>query len=586
MAVYKYYLNGTQYEPINTGSFTFDFTLERENGAYQYVQTLNGNLLFKDAAYDYILKHGECQKIKLLVTETCEDGVFDVFNLFFTRKDCKWNHDEKKVSIEPKHDSLYNCLKAKYDTKFNFLEVPEIVSTVYKQDVSQWEFLVVYADVGFISGWGTRFGNGELAEPLWSFFVRERKTTYCQGGEPQAPPQGGGDPWNLLYNNCEGGGYCVWVRKPIAFASFTNADSYITNCVMPCPPFVNTPNWIQFWEVIFDNPIQTRFQCWYNSDSISFSNVEINNGRTLVDVINYALTKSCPELGLISDILTNETNPITGQTPSDLYGVQLHAITDVKFPDADEPATREDVRLKDILDGYISSKLNCFWWVDEKSKRLLIQHFSELTNNETIDLTDAKYAKYTKNRNQYEYDNSDNPVSEEFPSQDIGIDFTGVDITYNNACAEGNKPYNTDRFYSEVEAIINDPDAFGNDGIVVITPDSCAPANTLDTYGDRSENGAITNVYYPNAPQAMANLQDKYWKVYRPFGGGNMNFLPTQFEQKPNKKPVQITIPICCFFFFNPRAKFKSWIYENGQLESASFNPKTGFITLNIMFYE
>lgn len=583
MSVYKYYLNGTEYTPINTGDFTFDITLEREAGAYQYTNQLNGDIQFKNAAYQYILTHGECQKLELVITETCTDGIFDVFYLYFTRRDCKFYPDEKRVSISPKHDSLYKCLTDKYNTKFNFLEVPAIVETTYQQDVSQYEFYVAYADVGFIAGWGVRFGAGELAEPLHSFFVREKRTTYCQGGEPQAPPQGGGDPWTLLVDNCAGGDFCTWVRKPIAFASFTNANSYITDCTMPCPPFVNLPNWVKFWELIIYG---VRYEYWYDNNAIPFSDVQLNNGRPLVDTINYALTKSCPELGLISEFLTNVVNPVTGLTPSDTEGIQLHAVSDIKNPSASEPATREDLRLSDILDSYISSKLNCFWWVDEKTKRLVIEHFSDLENNETIDLTATKYAKYTSNKNEYEYDNSDSPQSEDFPSQDVGIDFTGVDILYKNSCATGNKSYNTNTFYSEVEAVVTNPNAYGNDGIVVITPDSCAPLNTINNFGQRSEKGAITDVYYPNAPQAMANLHHKYWRCYRPFAGGNMNFLDVFFTQRPNKKFQEIKIPICCFFFFNPRAKFKGYGFNNGQLQSASYSPKTGFVTLNIMYSE
>ena len=585
MAVYKYYLNDKEYTPINTGGFTFDITLDRDAGAYQYVNSVNGDIQFDKAAYDYILAQGECQKIELRITETCSDGVFDLFLLFFTRRDCKHDPDQKRIGVPPRANSLYQCLKDNYDTKFNLLTpgLP-IVSTTYQQDVSQFEFFVAYADVGYLPLWGTRFGNGELSEPLWSFFVRERRSTYCQGGEPQAPPTGGGDPWQLLIDNCEGGGFCTWVRKPIAFAGFTNANSYITQCTMPCAPFVNLPNWVEFWTVIFDYPIQTRFQCWYDANALPVSEVELNNGRLLTDTINYGLTLACPQLGLQSNFLNDIQNPVTGKIPSDTEGIQLHALSDIKTPSASEPATREDVRLKDILEGYISSKLNCFWWVDENTKRLIIEHFSQLQNTDVIDLTDAKYINHTKNRNKFEYDNSNTPVSEEFPSRDSGIDFTGVDIIYKNACASGNKAFNTDRFHSEVEAIISDPDAYGNDGIVVITPDSCVPSNTQNTLGERSEFGAITNIYYPNAPQAMANLQDKYFRDYRPFAGGLMNFKDTAFSKMPVKKPQELKIPICCFFFFNPRSKFINTLFSDGQLQSASFDPKTGFMTLNLMY--
>ena len=40
--IYKYYLNGIEYQPINTGGFTLDITLVREAGSYQYTKELSG----------------------------------------------------------------------------------------------------------------------------------------------------------------------------------------------------------------------------------------------------------------------------------------------------------------------------------------------------------------------------------------------------------------------------------------------------------------------------------------------------------------------------------------------------------------
>ena len=37
------------------------------------------------------------------------------------------------------------------------------------------------------------------------------------------------------------------------------------------------------------------------------------------------------------------------------------------------------------------------------------------------------------------------------------------------------KAYNTSKFFSEVESIYDNPDKYGNDGLVMITPDSLAP---------------------------------------------------------------------------------------------------------------
>ena len=53
-AIYKYYLNGYEYTPTNTGGFTFDYNLNRENGAYHFSKSVNGSINFNMAAYEYI----------------------------------------------------------------------------------------------------------------------------------------------------------------------------------------------------------------------------------------------------------------------------------------------------------------------------------------------------------------------------------------------------------------------------------------------------------------------------------------------------------------------------------------------------
>jgi hypothetical protein len=313
--------------------------------------------------------------------------------------------------------------------------------------------------------------------------------------------------------------------------------------------------------------------------------IDINNGRPLVDVINYGLNKNCNELDLQSNFLTNIVNPITGQTPSITEGIQIHSISDVKDPNATEPATRELITIKSILNDYISSKLNCFWRVDEGTKRLIIEHYKDIFSQNSTDLTAIDGGKWLQLKNKFEYDNTDIPKAESFPSLDSSVDFTGVNIEFNNDCAEGVKTYNTDKFYSEVESIINDPADYPADGVVMITPDSLAPIGNVQPSGERSQVGAITNEYRPNAPQGMANLHANFWPYWRPFKEGKINFIDQEFINfKPVKQLESITVPICCFFFFDPYSKFIGNNFNNGQLKNASFNPKTGFITLQISY--
>jgi hypothetical protein len=584
--IYKYYFNDVEYTPTNTGDFTLDISLVQEAGSYQYVKELNGTINFKNAAYDFILLHDDCQKIELTIKEFCGEGVFVVWYGYFTKRDCAFSPDEKRVEISPKQDSLYKCLTDNYDREFNILEAREIVESTYITNRGDFDYLATGGSVGLPCPEAPFFENvGGNFLPAICYYAREIKTTYCQGGEPQAPA---GTGWELLFNNCESENLAVWYRKPPIFTQpapnnvqFTITICNIANCTPPPP----TPTPPEVWELFDIIPqIGGAFGIWVDY-SKAITPQPIDNGRLLTDVIDLGLNKFCPELDLQSQFLTNIVNPVTGNNPSSTEAIQFHSISDVKDPAATEPATVENITLKDIFDSYISSKLNCFWRIDEGTKRLIIEHYNDLNNIGTIDLTAIQSGKYTRLKNKYEYDNSDIPKAENFPSLDSSIDFTGVDIVYENDCSEGVKSYNTSKFYSEVESIINDPDEYPTDGIVAITPDSLAPQ--ADQNGTRAENGKITGQYSANAPQGMANLHDKFWKFYRPFESGTMNFIDTQFtKNKPVKKLEQLQIPLCCYFLFNPYSSFIGNNFNNGQLQSASLNLKTGFLTLNINYYE
>ena len=44
--VYKYYLNGHQYTPKNTGEITLNYERVQENGSYQYTKNLGNSVVY------------------------------------------------------------------------------------------------------------------------------------------------------------------------------------------------------------------------------------------------------------------------------------------------------------------------------------------------------------------------------------------------------------------------------------------------------------------------------------------------------------------------------------------------------------
>ena len=450
--MFKYYIDNKEFKPLNTGDFTLDWQLVTDAGAYHYVKSLNGSVSFGEQAYSLISKYGDCQKILFRIDETCGQNTFTIYDGFFTNRSAKWNPDLKILELEISPDTLYDCLTRNYDKTFNFLQTPNIVSTPYN-DLPQYEFIVrgnpaftTPPDLPFFGSFISDVGG---LNPYFAAgaYGREVVTTYCQGGQLQKPEGAG---WEVLVDGCEAKGVTTWYRKPAIFtntlpnSAFGQTACSGAGCIPPDPPVTSGEDWILIDS--FGNTTGSIY-FWIDKNAISEPDTELNNGRPLVDVINYGLNVSgCEALDIQSIFLNAETNPVTGNNPSSTQGIQLHAISDIKDPDATEPATREDTTIKAILESYISGKLNCFWYIDEGTNRLIIEHYKDLFNQGQIDIT-----AFQKFKNSFEYDNTDIPTAEEFETFDDSIDFTGVPILYNNPCADGVKTFPNDGFFSEVD---------------------------------------------------------------------------------------------------------------------------------------
>ena len=59
--------------------------------------------------------------------------------------------------------------------------------------------------------------------------------------------------------------------------------------------------------------------------------------------------------------------------------------------------TVEKTTLKELLDGLIYSKYNCFWRVVEGTRRFVIEHISDRNNSNVIDF--LKYLQIKREKN-------------------------------------------------------------------------------------------------------------------------------------------------------------------------------------------
>jgi hypothetical protein len=578
--MFKYYLDNQEHKPLNVGDLSIDITLKTEKGAYYHEYILNGSPKFDGLAYSFLMNYSDGQKVAFKIDEISETGTYEILRGYFTNRDCINCVDSKQIECKVRQDSLYQRLVDNYDKTFNMLETPNVVSSEY-ESTGNYDYKIDVnpssnpKDAPLYGSYIQRFPSGSPFIGALAY-GRELKTTYCQGGKPQKPV---GNRWELYIDNCVGKGVCTWSRKPdvlisplLLFTAFTTTNSVPPTIPLPPTTTVLNEDWVLM--DTYTNP-SLSLSFWIDFNVLRQDEISLNNGRLLVDVINYGLNKDVPELDVQSQFLTQEINPVNGETPSTTKDIQIHAIDDIKNPDVSNPATRQDIKLSQLLEGAVQGKYNCYWRVDERTKRLIIENNKDIFSQGVIDVTEHQTSR------KYSYDNTDIPRSEEFPSEDSSIDFTGVPIEYDNEIAEGVKTFNVDSFYTEVESIIKDPETYPSSGYVLITKDSLKVDDPL------AEKGAITEDYAPNMPQSTGVLHNKFFPYRRPFGSGLMNFINTGFEEnKPVKVLEPVEMPICSLYFFDPYSRIIGKGFAKGSLISANYSFSTKRITLNINYNE
>ena len=213
---------------------------------------------------------------------------------------------------------MYDCLTKNYDKDFNFLQTPNIVNTEYNE-APLFEFIVEVPAVG--TGitpppkpfYGTFITTTTGVSPFFGFagYVRELRTTYCQGGEPQAPE---GTGWEVLLNACEAKGVTTWFRKPDVFTTtLLNTDFTTTSSTLPTPPppppITSGQDWL-LMDVFAPSTSAVGF--WVDKNKIAQPNIELKNGRPYLDALNYGINETtCPELDVQSRFFNRLTNPVT-----------------------------------------------------------------------------------------------------------------------------------------------------------------------------------------------------------------------------------------------------------------------------------
>ena len=586
--MYRVLLDGTPYDPVNFSELKVSFEKFTDFGAYFFRLKLTDSLRFarrdNAAAYDYILSAvalDQCQDVTIVIQQYCASGWVDAISGYFTRQNCKINLEQCVIDIDVNETDEFSCIIDNSDKLINILADPTLT-------IDDFQYVPVYGleimgvanfgggvCSGFIPDWGTPYAAA------WSgthcLYARYVSKTRCVGGQPQEPPPAA-TTWTLLSNDCATDGTATYWReaKPTEILISPNISTCtpVPTCVpAPCASLCLDGGTVINATVI---PIRYERMCGCPLPTQLF----INNTRRLVEVMNLIIGTWCSGYSLESELLTNETNPVTGNPKNPMTDLHIVAKSDVVNPTASTWASILKLSAR-ILFGDLSELLNARWTVNKTTSKVVFEHISGiLLNTIGIDTTTLDGGKWDVGRRSISYDKLQVPSSEtfRFPSQSQDINFEGLPIVYTASCVgSSDLPHQTQLLETEITRIFQNTNE-GLEGAVLVAVESILQAD------NKAEDGALTNIFIPNAPLSWANLHRDYYLHDRFLHTGELNGASTVFTTtKPVKRQDNLVVPICCISDFNPLELVRTSIGD-GRFESGVYDFNTEKLTFSLKY--
>jgi hypothetical protein len=387
-------------------------------------------------------------------------------------------------------------------------------------------------------------------------WVREVTTVVC--GFPSPGPD-----WILVEDTCPGGNQ-KYARAARLF-----------NCVFTIPQYGSG----------FE---ETDWTCSIIGDTTT--NVSIDNGVTLTDVINLFVNTFCPGKTFVSNFLqinpdvVSDINYVTGQRSKTRF-ITLFQKSDVKRPTVTGNATKALINWEKLFEALVNM-FNLRWRIVGNIIRM--EHVSFFSKTQGFDLTQARWARYMIGKNKYSYQTEEIPAREEFKFMEAGFgDFAGAPITYSGGCVSQSsrnaiKTYSVDKITTDVELCLSNPQpdskVVSDEGFVFVATDYDGT-----NYFIISEPSILGGASLNNS-LAWAQLHRDYHKWDRPLTTGVMNYQPTTFfSTKPTKKGEKITIPLCCGDTFNPDDVITTAL-GSGTVDKATFSFKDETLQLDLLY--
>jgi len=577
-----------QVQPLGESNFTIEWNRE-VGGKLDYKNELPSKIVFTGSAYQNLLKLERsiyrCDFVNITVERWCGSAWVPWFSGRMSNNDGTWDLDRCQLEIKLDDIKQQQCFDENKGTELNLLQNIGIRRTVLINPTNITIEKVTYSTSGSGSDtdpacmnnsqWG---GSGTPDSQGWVVYNQHFIKSYIGGGVYDCNtstswarevttvacgfPSPGPD-WILVEDTCPGGNQ-KYARAARLF-----------NCVF------TVPNYGSGYE-------ETDWTCSIIGDTTT--NVAIDNGVPLADVINMFVNSFCPGKTFVSNFfqinpdIVSTINYVTGQRSKTRF-ITLFQKSDVKRPTVTGNAAKALISWEKLFEALINM-FNLRWRVVGNIIRM--EHVSYFSKNQGFDLTQPRWAPYMVGKRKYNYQNEDIPAREEFKYMEAGFgDFQGAPITYSGGCVaqssrDAIKTYAVDKVTTDVELCLSNPQpdskVVSDDGFVFVAADYDGT-----NYFIISEPSILGGASLNNS-LAWAQLHRDYHKWDRPLSVGVMNYQTTTFfSTKPTKKGEKITIPLCCGDAFNPDDIITTALGQ-GTVDKATFSFKNETLEVDLLY--
>lgn len=576
---------GTGYMRLYPREQKLVWSYEREDKLGLFRKKLTTKLTFSNNIeknrYDFTILQNEekvyaCYDRDFVIQRSC-DGInfMPFYKGKWHRVLCEWDYDKCEVIVTLRHSDDLSCL-LDYDSTSNLIQYganitaslgnveTTICSAFYYENVPDtyvnleaWHPAISCDDAPSSEGWTVvnHFATSGVAQgDPGTLYVQ---TTYARVVKFLAPLPIAG--WTPLTG--------MWVRSP---------ETHDKEYYLEGPE--SNPTLIGYYKKV-------KEAAWYKAYTPGF-----DNGHELNTILREALDDICPNINLKSEFFGINA---VGDAPDNIYYQKIEEmktwgrfvcwhITDVVFPNADN-ATIARIKFIDFLSS-LRVMFNLGFSYNDNTNTLNIEHLSYFNKECHIDLTLPNLVRYIRGGHKYSYDNNELKKHEKYAWGAECSIFFDMDIDYDICVAptDNEVTYTAESLYTDLRYIADisevDTETFVNadtplifialvDSEDVVVFDASNPRpNSFCSYR------GLELFHYYKRPHREGRIDD-----------GSITIFDVQ---RPVKKQIPLSIPICCtdVVNFDPSTLVRSQM-GLGEIDTATIEDPPRTLTINLYHY-